>query len=251
MIATVYPDHQTLCAASASRIAQLIASALQMRSPVSVCLTGGPIACAVYQEIAEQERRAPRIDWNRVHFFWGDERDVPGDHPDSNQGMAVAALLAHVPVDPSFLHPIPADGRDAEAAACAYEETLQQTVFASRADYAFDLMLLGIGSDAHIASLFPGAEALEQSSIAHVVAVPAAADRGRRITLTPATLLDARRILMIVSGHDKADAVHAAFSQPEDVARWPAQILRQASDRVEWLMDSAADGRAHAARPSR
>lgn len=251
MIATIYPDHQTLCAASASRIEQLIASALQMRSPASVCLTGGAIACDVYQEIAAKERRTPRIAWNQVRFFWGDERDVPAEHPDSNYGMAAAALLTHVPVDPLFVHPIPADGRDAEAAARAYETTLQQTVFATHADHAFDVMLLGIGSDAHIASLFPGAAESGKPSDRRVLAVPAAPTRGRRITLTPTTLLDARRILVIVSGADKADAVHAAFSRPENVTRWPAQILRLAGDRVEWLMDSAADGRSRAVPPSR
>ncbi len=101
------------------------------------------------------QRHAPRLAWNQIRFFWGDERDVPAGHPDSNYGMAAAALLTHVPVDARLVHPIPADGRDAQAAARAYDVTLQQTVFASRTEWAFDLTLLGIGSDAHIASLFP------------------------------------------------------------------------------------------------
>ena len=251
MTVTVYPNRQTLCAAAASRIAHLIASALQVRAPASVCLTGGATACDVYKEIAAQERRSPRIAWNQVRVFWGDERDVPPEHPDSNYGMAAAALLAHVPVHPSFVCRIPADGRDADAAARAYEATLQHTVLAARTDHAFDLVLLAIGSDAHIASLFPGAAELDAPSDRRVLAVPAAPGRGRRITLTPETFLDARRILVIVSGADKADAVHAAFSRPEDVTRWPAQILRRAGDRVEWLMDSPADGRSRAAPPSR
>ena len=251
MTATVYRDRQTLCAEAAFRIEQLIAAALEARGQATVCLTGGSTARDVYEAIAAHERHVPRLAWNHVRFFWGDERDVPADHPDSNYGMAAAALLAHIPVNDTWVHPIPADGRDAETAARVYGVTLQQTVFASPAKHTFDLTLLGVGADAHIASLFPGAAALEQSSVERVVVVPAAGNRGRRVTLTPATLLDARRILVMVSGRDKGDAVRAAFSEPEDVTRWPAQLLRRAGDRVEWLMDSAADGRARAARPSR
>ena len=251
MTATVCANRQTLCAESAARIEHLIANALEIRGQAVVCMTGGTTARQVYEAIAAHQRHAPRLAWNQVRFFWGDEREVPADHPDSSYGMAASALLSHVPVDARLVHPIPADGRDAETAARAYDVTLQQTVFASRAEWAFDLTLLGVGADAHIASLFPGAAELERSSSERVVAVPAAAKRGRRVTLTAATLLDARRILVFVSGRDKADAVHAAFSQPEDVPRWPAQILRRAGDRVEWFMDSAADGRARAARPSR
>lgn len=251
MTATVYPNRQALSAAAANRIEEVIESALQARAHASVCLTGGATARDVYKDIAAQDRRARRIAWNQVRIFWGDERDVPPDHPDSNYGMAAAALLAHVPINPSCVHRIPADGRNADAAARAYQATLQHMVFGSRTDHAFDLVLLAIGSDAHIASVFPGGAELDARPDQRVLAVPAVPDRGRRITLTPATLLDARRILVIASGTDKADAVHAAFSRPEDVARWPAQILRRAGDRVEWLMDSSADGRSPAAPPSR
>ncbi len=251
MTATVYRDRQTLCAKAALRIEQVIATALETRGQATVCLTGGATARDVYKAIAAHERHTPRLAWNHVRFFWADERDVAAGHPDSNYGMAAAALLTHIPVDAALVHPIPADGRDAEAAARAYDLTLQQTIFASAAGHAFDLTLLSVGADAHIASLFPGASELEHSSVERVVVVPAEASRGRRVTLTPATLLDARRILVIASGRDKADAVRAVFSEPEDVARWPAQLLRRAGDRVEWLMDSEAGGRAHAARPSR
>ena len=242
MTGTVYADPQAIFRASAKRIDQLIADALQTREQAAICLTGGQTARDVYIAIEANERATPRIEWRRLQLFWGDERDVPPDHPDSNYGMAAATLLNHVPVRPPFVHRIPADGHDAEAAARAYATTLQQTVFASRAGYAFDVMLLGIGPDAHIASLFPGAAELA-APVPRVVAVPPAENRGRRITLTPETLLDARRILLMVSGGDKADAVHAAFLAPEDATRWPAQILRRAADRVEWLMDSAAAAR--------
>ncbi len=251
MIATVCPDRQALCAEAAARIEQLIATALETHGRATVCLTGGSTARAVYEAIAAHERHAPRLAWSHVHFFWGDERNVPADHPDSNYGMAAATLLTHIPVTPALVHPIPADGRDAETAARAYDATLQQTAFASPADHAFDLTLLSMGADAHIASLFPGAPELERPFIERVVVVPAATHRGRRVTLTPATLLDAKRILVMAAGRDRADAVRAVFSEPEDVARWPAQCLRRAGDRVEWLMDSAADGRARAARPAR
>jgi 6-phosphogluconolactonase len=246
--AAVYPDRRTLYVESARRIEQLIANALQTRERAAICLTGGDTARDVYAAIATNERQTPRIEWGRLELFWGDERDVPPNHPDSNYGMAATALLNHVPVNPAFVHRIPAEGHDADTAARAYAMTLRQTVFASRTGYAFDLMLLGVGADAHIASLFPGAAELGTPADRQVVAVPAAKNRGRRITLTPEVILDARLILMMVSGSDKADAVHAAFSLPADVTRWPAQILRRAGDRVEWLMDSAAAARVPAVR---
>lgn len=251
MIATVYPDRQALCAGAAERITQLIAHALQTQERATVCLTGGGTARAVYEIIGTSEGAATQLDWARVHFFWGDERDVPAEHPDSNYAMAAATLLTKVPISRLLVHRIPADGCDAHTAARAYEATLQRVIHASTSDHVFDVTLLGIGADAHIASLFPGAAELVTSSARLVVAVPPASTRCGRITLTPAALLDARRILVMASGRDKANAVRTVFSEREDVVRWPAQLLRRADGRVEFLMDSAADGRVRAARPSR
>ena len=235
----VYPTPEILVAEAATRIKRILLS-LQPDA-LSICLTGGETAADVYRALAAAESPEPAIAWRRLHVFWGDERDVPPDHADSNYGMATSALLAHVPVDDARVHRIEADGRDAEAAALKYDALLQKTVFAAeQTDPAFDVMLLGLGADAHIASIFPGSPLLTATSPRRVASVPATHSRRARITLTPETVLASRRIIMVVSGASKAAAVHAALDLPEQPTQWPSQILRQAGDRLEWLMDSAA-----------
>ena len=132
---------------------------------------------------------------------------------------------------------------DASQAACEYGDELRDG-FARAGRHAptFDVMLLGLGEDAHIASIFPDSPLLGPDP-ARVAAVWAPHLNAWRITLTPPALLDARRIVMLVSGEKKADAVHAALELPIDVRRWPAHLLRMAEDRVEWFLDRAAAGK--------
>ena len=240
MTIAVHENSDALVSAAASRIRHILAN-IESDNP-SVCLTGGGTAAGVYRAIAAAEVAGPSVGWQRFHFFWGDERDVPPDHPDSNYRMAMSALLAHVPVNPAKIHRMEADGGDASAAALKYDALLRRTVFEPRhADPAFDLMLLGLGDDAHIASLFPGSALLTSAPAPLVAGVPPGGKpKVARITLTPPAILAARRILMIVSGASKAEAVHAALDLPEEPSRWPVQILRLADDRVEYLIDSAA-----------
>jgi 6-phosphogluconolactonase len=203
-----------------------------------------------------------RIDWRRLHLFWGDERHVPPEHPDSNYGMAKAALVDRVPVPLSQVHRMRGEIVDAQEGADQYEHTIRRALMAAgRHDMTFDVMLLGLGEDAHIASIFPGSPLLDKASIrgaslvrlapheSLVAAVWAQHLNAWRITLTPAALLDARATVVLVSGASKAGAVRAALQEPEDVRRWPAQLLRAGGDRVEWFMDSAA-ARWHAAPPA-
>jgi 6-phosphogluconolactonase len=166
-----------------------------------------------------------------VHVFWGDERHVRPDHPDSNFGMASRTLLSRVPIPPAQIHRIEGELPDAHEAARRYEAGLR--------DRTFDVALLGIGEDAHIASIFPGSPLL-QGSAPRVAAVWAEHLHAWRITLAPAALLEARAILVMGSGMKKADAVRAALTLPEDVMRYPAQALRRADDRVEWIIDRVA-----------
>ena len=202
-------------------------------------LTGGGTPKRLYALLADphQPWRA-RVDWARVHLFWGDERHVPPDDPDSNYGMANDALVRHVPIPAAQVHRMRGE-IDANEAARDYEATLQRGFAAAgRADLTFDVMLLGLGEDAHIASIFPASPAMRADG--RTAAVWAPHLNAWRITLTPAAILDARAIVMVVAGASKADAVAAALDQPLDVARYPAQLLRQAGDRVEWIIDLAA-----------
>src|SRR3989338_4686044 len=192
-----------------------------------------------------------RIDWERVHLFWGDERHVPPDHPDSNFGMAARALGGRAPIPPAQVHRVRAELPDATAAAVDYRAAIEAGFAAAgRAGALFDAMLLGLGEDAHVASLFPGDPLLTgrlDDRDARVAAVRVARLGAWRITLTPRALLAARALVVIVAGAGKAEAVRAALDLPDDVLRWPAHLLRAADDRVEWIMDAAAAARRPAA----
>ena len=249
-VVTVVDDERALAATAAERIASLAERAIAERGNVVICLTGGSTPERVYELLGDDRRpwRA-RIDWRRVHACWGDERQVPPEHADSNFGMAHRALLSRVPAPAPQIHRLRGEEPDAREAARQYEEELR-TAFADagRTDQTFDIMLLGLGEDAHIASIFPGSPIVDERSV-RVAAAWAGHLKAWRITMTPAALLDARDLLVVVSGDRKADAVRAALDAADDVARYPAHLLRAAGDRVEWIIDRAAAAR-HAAPPA-
>ena len=237
-IITILNDEEAQAAAAAERVTSLIQLSLATRRRAFVCLAGGRTPRRLYELLADEGRPwRTRIEWTRVHAFWGDERHVPPDHPESNFGMAHRALLAHVPIPANQVHRMRGELPDAAAAAREYESLLPET---------FDVMLLGLGKDAHIASVFPGSPLLDEAGRhgplggSRVAAVRAEHLNAWRITLTPPALLAARAILLLVSGDDKAAATRAALDAPIDVARWPAQLLRAADDRIEWIIDAAA-----------
>ena len=234
---TVADDDVQLAATAALRITILIELAIAARGGAVLCLSGGRTPERLYETLADKhEPWRTRIDWSRVHVFWSDERHVPPDHPDSNYGMAYRTLLSRVPIPPAQIHRIEGERPDARQAARRYEAALR--------DRVFDVALLGIGEDAHIASIFPGSLALDhggpQGLAPHVAAVWVEHLQAWRMTLAPLALLGARAILVMASGPKKADAVRAALTRPEDVVQYPAQLLRRAEDRVEWIIDRAA-----------
>jgi len=220
---------------AAARIVQLVRDAIGARGVAYVSLTGGSTPRDTYEALADSTRGwRERIDWSRVQLFWGDERHVPPDHPDSNYGMAYRALVHEVAIPPAQVHRIHAELADAHDAAAAYALQLPET---------FDVMLLGLGEDCHIASLFPGSELLQSASPQRVRAVLATHLNTWRITVTPEVILASREIVMLVSGETKAPAVATAIEGPFDVGQNPGQLLRQAGDRVEWILDREAASR--------
>lgn len=176
--------------------------------------------------------------WSRVHLFWGDERFVPHDHPDSNYGMARDRLISRIPIPPENVHPIPTGGTPEEAAQ-QYDSTLKCFYGASDLEKdrpLFDIVLLGLGTDGHIASLFPGTQALEERS-AWVTSVIGAKPEPR-ISLTFKALSSSRTLAFIVAGGDKC-AIAARVRAGE--AGLPA--TRVGGDgRIRWFMDRAAAG---------
>ena len=263
---TVTKTEDDLARAAAERITSIVEHAIAARGSAVVSLTGGGTPRRLYSLLADDAFGwRGRIDWARLHLFWGDERHVPPAHRDSNFGMAEEALLRHVPAVASQVHRMRGEMPDAHEAARDYERELRDGFAAAgRTDLTFDLMLLGLGADAHIASIFPGSELLEWRPVKGrptvrndtesvgrgfmprqqiVAAIWAPHLNAWRITLTPRALLDALAIVMVTAGQSKADAVHAAIEDPLDVSRWPAQLLRDAGDRVEWILDRAAASR--------
>ncbi len=240
-LVTIADSSTAIAIAAAERVTTLIEASIQARSSALVCLPGGRTPEGLYALLADDRRPwRHRIDWLRVYLFWGDERHVPPDHPDSNFGMAHRALVSRVPIPPGQVYRIEGEREDARDAATAYDATLRQGLIAAgRTDRSFDVALLGIGTDAHIASIFPGSPAVDERSL-RVAAAWVPHLQAWRITLTPPALLDSRHIVVLASGEEKADAVRAALVLPEDPSTWPAQLLRPAGDRVEWIIDGAA-----------
>ncbi len=243
MALTVASDEGQLAGLAGERVTQLIVQAVADRGTASVALAGGTTPRRLYANLADARHQwRDRIPWAQAHLFWGDERHVPPDHPDSNYGMAKAALLDHVPIPAEHVHRIRGELPDAHEAAADYD--LVVSAF-SRASL-FDVMLLGLGEDAHIASIFPGSELLNVRrpfTGRRVAAVWAPHLNVWRITVTPGAILDSRTILVLVAGENKAAAVHAAMEGPLDVKTYPAQLLRSGDDRVEWFLDRAAASR--------
>ena len=181
----------------------VVATATAKQSRFAVCLSGGSTPRRLYQELAAPPYR-DAFPWDRVHWFWGDERFVPHGDPQSNYRMVDEAMLARVPVPPEQIHPIPTEGLGADAAAEAYERELQAFYGAEHLDPArplFDVVLLGVGGDGHTASLFPGASALAERS-RWVVAV-ARTDGNAGVTLTYPALESCAHLALIVTGADK------------------------------------------------
>ena len=205
-------------------------------SAFAVCLSGGSTPRRLYERFATPEV-ASRFPWNRVHWFWGDERFVPHDHPDSNYRMARDAFLSRAPVPPGNIHAVPTEGLSPDQAAIAYETTLKRfygadTLAPDRP--LFDVTLLGIGEDGHTASLFPGQPALQETRRWAVAVMGAKAEA--RITLTYPALDSSRDVAFVVTGQEKRGVVARAQAGDRMI---PAGVIRPVG-HLHWFTDRAA-----------
>jgi 6-phosphogluconolactonase len=235
----VLPDASAVAVAAADRFIEVARRSIDERGRFRVALSGGSTPKRVYPLLVAAPR-VDAVDWSRVEFFWGDERAVPPDHPESNFGVAYQMLIAALPnVRPEAIHRMPAEAPDLDAAALAYEAELR-LAFGARGDDppAFDLIWLGMGPDGHTASLFPGSAALEVAD-RWAVANWAPGPQAWRMTLTFPVLDAAREVLFVVTGADKADALDRVRAGDQQL---PAARVQAAN--VEWLVDAAAAGEA-------
>jgi 6-phosphogluconolactonase len=233
----VLPDASAVAVATADRFIAVARRSIEERGRFRVALSGGSTPKRVYPLLVIQPR-VGAVDWSLVDFFWGDERAVPPDHPDSNFGVAYQMLIAALPnVRPDAIHRMPAEAPDLDAAALAYEAELRLAFGARGADPpAFDLIWLGMGPDGHTASLFPGSAALDVTD-RWVVPNWAPGLQAWRMTLTFPVLDAAREALFVVTGADKADALERVRAGDQEL---PAARVRAA--QIEWLVDAAAAG---------
>lgn len=240
MIVCEAPDD--VARAGAARVTTWLSVAMSARKRATLALAGGRTPEALYRLLAEPPHRE-NIDWGRVEIFWGDERCVPSDHPDSNYRMVREALLARIAIPDANIHRMRGEAADPAAAAREYEQVLRRACRVEADTLPrLDACLLGLGSDGHTASLFPGAAAIRETQ-RWVVAARIEKLGAWRLTVTPPVINNARHILFLVTGAEKAEAVRAALEGPVDPDRLPAQIVRPARGRVEWLLDRAAAGR--------
>ena len=233
-----YADAAALVSAAGERLAEEIVSLVDFRGRAQIVLTGGGTGIGILSKLAERDR----IDWSKVHLFWGDDRYVPEDDDERNYKQAREALLDRVGIPAANVHAMPASdgefGDDLDAAALAYEHVLAANAEPGEPTPYFDVHLLGMGGEGHINSLFPHTPAVREADRMVVGVSDSPKPPPRRITLTLPAIQRSREVWLIVSGAAKADAVAAAVggADPVDVPAAGAA----GRDATVWLLDEDA-----------
>jgi 6-phosphogluconolactonase len=236
----VLPESAALSRAAADEFLRAARAAIAERGRFTVALSGGSTPKAIFGLLAADETAGrTKLSWDKVQVFFGDERHVPPDHPDSNYHMANEALLSKVPIPPANVHRVRAELNAARAAA-EYESELR-SVFGSRAGEVprFDLIMLGMGPDGHTASLFPGSAALQERA-ALVSANWVEKFNRHRLTFTYPLLNAAAEVLFVAGGADKSGMLRHVLRGDPSGRTYPAQVVRPDSGRLLWLVDEAA-----------
>lgn len=233
-----YPNSEALAKGAAEFFVRLAEESIKARGRFSVALSGGATPKALYEALASSALIA-RINWNRVYIFWGDERCVPPGDKESNYRLAYEALLLHAPIPPENVHRIHGE-RPPERAAHDYSRRL--TDFFSLIEHEmprFDLILLGLGTDGHIASLFPYSTALSEKSRMVMEQYVEKLDSWR-VTITPPVINRAANVAFIVSGSEKAEVLRAVLNGPYEPEKYPAQMINLIAGNMHWIVDEDA-----------
>lgn len=229
-----YADKQELIDNIDEIFEETVKDLLLQQENVHVVLTGGTVGIALLENIDPTHK----LDWKRIHLWWGDERFVPAGHPDRNEGQATAALIHRLPIPAENVHRMPASdaGLTLDEAVDAYDDELAQ--FWPELP-EFDITFLGVGPDAHIASLFPGLEGIEVDDRAVIAVRNSPKPPAERISLTLPALNNTKNVWVVASGADKADAIYAAFTS-ESASEAPVSAVEGTEETVFFTDEAAA-----------
>jgi 6-phosphogluconolactonase len=238
MAIEVFADLDTLSQRAAQYVVRVSQEAIVTHGRFTLALAGGSTPKKLYALLAQEPYRN-QIDWALTEIFWSDERCVPPENPESNYALAQEVLLPRIPIAASQIHRMPADQPDRDQAARAYTREMQR-VFGTDGVPSFDLIQLGMGPEAHTASLFPHQPALHEQTrlVIPVSGVPKPPPD--RLTFTPPLLNAAMHVLFLVTGEEKADALHTVLEGPYQPDEYPAQVVRPTQGEVTWMLDRAA-----------
>jgi 6-phosphogluconolactonase len=235
-----FADAEAVSQAAAREFARSATESVVARGKFTVALSGGSTPKRLYQILSEAPHR-DTIDWSKVEIFWGDERSVAPDHADSNYRMASEAMLTRLPIPAERVHRMQAERQDRDKAAQDYQNEIARVFGVSPTGEppVFDLILLGMGPDAHTASLFPGTTALKEMS---KWVVPNWVEKFKtfRLTMTRPMINKARQVLFLVAGKDKTDPLLKVFCGPSDPNTYPSQLICPTTGQLTWYLDVAA-----------
>jgi 6-phosphogluconolactonase len=236
----ILADGGAIAKRAAQEFVQAGASAVREKKAFNVALAGGSTPKALYGLLVSDPALCSQVPWDKIHLFFGDERHVPPDHPDSNFRMATEAMISKSPLKPEQVSRIKGEYPDTEQAALEYEKALREYFKLKDGDYPrFDLVLAGMGNEGHALSLFPGTKALHADGRI-VVRNWIGKLYSERITLTAAAASHSAEIIFMVTGADKAPALKAVLEGPFEPEQLPAQALQPKNGKLLWLVDAAA-----------
>jgi 6-phosphogluconolactonase len=229
---------QELFAAAAEEVARCVKQAVSERGRFTIALSGGSTPKSLYNLLATNARNS--LPWEKMFFFWGDERHVPPSDSDSNYRMVNEAMLSKVPVPPGNVFRFAAENPDAAAVAEAYEGTLRKFFELKAGEFPhFDLILLGLGPDGHTASLFPGTAGLQEKSRL-VIANWVEKLKTHRLSFTFPVLNAGHTVAFLVSGTDKAPVLHLVLEDNVPGEQYPAKMVQPKDGKLIWFLDRAA-----------
>jgi len=235
----VLSDKPALVARALELILSKLETAIEQRGRFTIALSGGSTPKPLYEAMpsAGYAYTNQKLPWDKIHLFWGDERYVPSDHPDSNELMTRRAWLDHVDIPAANIHPVPTLEANPELAAAKYEQHLKEFFNSSGVEFpSLDVVLLGMGDDAHTASLFPHTEALK---VRDRLVTVGNKDGNPRITFTYPFINSAHSVIFLVAGANKRPALAQVFAPVADDFTYPSRLI-QPQGELWWLLDAAA-----------